>query len=182
MKRFAKVILALVILVLFLGTLGLLSQLIEIPGVSMTVDQLLFDYPWLFYFFEGTLLILGSLLVILLVVALSVSGQRNRLIYKDGKNRIEIPKSTIRKIVEDTYAKTIHPDKTKLKIKIKPQSVYVDLKVGVRSKERFQPIAEDVKEQIQLALADALETVESHVAVHLSEEESMQSSNRSRVV
>ncbi|WP_207696265.1 hypothetical protein DOK67_0003025 [Enterococcus sp. DIV0212c] len=181
MKRLLKLIFALIILLLFVGTLGLLSQLIDIPWLSYEVDGWLYNYPWLFEFFKGILLVLGVLLLLSLVVVLSVSGRRRRLVVKEGKNRIEIPKTTVEQVVKEAYSKVVHPDKTKMSVKIKgKQKVAVKLRIDVRSKARFQPMAEEIKEQIQLALATALESVDSHVSVHLREKEATDSSSFSK--
>ncbi|MGX7264074.1 alkaline shock response membrane anchor protein AmaP [Enterococcus crotali] len=187
MKRLLKIIFALVILLLFVGTLGLLSQLIDIPWLSYEVDGLLYNYPWLFTFFEWTLLILGGFLLLSLIIVLSVSGQRKHLIIKDGKNRIEIPKSTVEQIVEDAYSTIIHPDKTKMKVKIKgKEKVAVKLRVDVRSKERYQPLADEIKVTIQSALTSALESIDSQVTVQLREKEPTESTafskKQSRVI
>lgn len=187
MKRLLKIIFALLILLLFVGTAGLLSQLIDIPWLSYEVDGLLYNYPWLFTFFEWILLILGGLLVLSLIVVLSVSGRRKRLIVKNGKNRIEIPKSTVEQLVEDAYSTIIHPDKTKMIVKIKgKEKVAIKLKVDVRSKERFQPLAEEIKQTIQSALDTALESIDSHVTVQLREKEPTESTvlgkKQSRVI
>ncbi|MGX7150549.1 alkaline shock response membrane anchor protein AmaP [Enterococcus ureasiticus] len=187
MKRLLKIIFALIILLLFVGTLGLLSQLIDIPRLSYEVDGLLYSYPWLFTFFEWLLLILGGLLFLSLIVVLSVSGRRKRLIVKAGKNRIEIPKSTVEQIVKEAYSTIIHPDKTKMTIKIKgKEKVAVKLRVDVRSKDRFQPLGEEIKETIQSALNTALESIDSRVTVQLREKEPTESTTfgkkQSRVV
>lgn len=187
MKRLLKIIFALVILLLSAGTFGLLSQLIDIPWLSYEVEALLYDSPWLFSFFEWTLLILGGLLLLSLIVVFSVSGQRKRLIVKEAKNRIEISKSTVEQIVQDAYSTIIHPDKTKMKVKIKgKEKVSVKLRVDVRSKERYQPLAEEMKEAIQNALSIALESIDSHVTVQLREKEPAESTvfskKQSRVI
>ncbi|EOH99590.1 hypothetical protein UAW_00742 [Enterococcus haemoperoxidus ATCC BAA-382] len=187
MKRLLKIIFAFIILLLFVGTLGLLSQLIDIPWLSYEVNELLYNYPWLFTFFEWILLILGGLLFISLIVVLSVSGRRKRLVVKEGKNRIEIPKSTVEQIVQDAYSTIIHPDKTKMTVKIKgKEKVAVKLRVDVRSKERFQPLGEEIKDTIQNALNTALESIDSQVIVHLREKEPTESTTfgkkQSRVI
>lgn len=148
MKRLLKIIFALVILLLFVGTLGLLSQLIDIPWLSYEVDGLLYSYPWLFTFFEWILLILGGLLLLSLLIVLSVSGRRKHLVVKEGKNQIDIPKSTIEQIVQNAYSTIIHPDKTKMTVKIKgKEKVAVKLRVDVRSKERYQPLGKRSKKK-----------------------------------
>ncbi|EOI01815.1 hypothetical protein UAY_01223 [Enterococcus moraviensis ATCC BAA-383] len=187
MKRLLKIIFALVILLLFVGTLGLLSQLIDIPWLSYEVDGLLYSYPWLFTFFEWILLILGGLLVLSLLIVLSVSGRRKRLVVKEGKNQIDIPKSTIEQIVQNAYSTIIHPDKTKMIVKIKgKEKVAVKLRVDVRSKERYQPLGEEIKEKIQRTLNTALESIDSQVTVQLREKEPTESSafgkKQSRVI
>ena len=187
MKRLLKIIFALVILLLFVGTLGLLSQLIDIPWLSYEVDGLLYSYPWLFTFFEWILLILGGLLLLSLLIVLSVSGRRKRLVVKEGKNQIDIPKSTIEQIVQNAYSTIIHPDKTKMTVKIKgKEKVAVKLRVDVRSKERYQPLGEEIKEKIQRTLNTALESIDSQVTVQLREKEPTESSafgkKQSRVI
>lgn len=188
MKRLLKIIFALILFLLFIGTLGLLSQLIDIPWLSYEVNDLLYDYPWLFMFFEWILLILGGLLFVSLIAVLSVSGQRKRLIVKEGKNRIEIPKSTLKQIVQDAYSTIIHPDNTKMTVKIKGKNkVAVKLKVNVRSEARFQPIGEEIKESIKDALSKALESNDSEVTVQLREKEPTENNttfgkNQSRVI
>ncbi|OJG74418.1 hypothetical protein RV12_GL002475 [Enterococcus quebecensis] len=161
--------------------------MIDIPWVSYEVDSLLYSYSWLFSFFEGILLILGVLLFLSLVVVLSVSGQRKRLVVKEGKNRIEIPKSTVKQLVEEAYSKSIHPDKTKMTVKIKgKEKVAVDLKLDVRSKERYQPMGEEIKVEIQKVLSEALESIDSHVTVRLNEKDQKASATfnkkKSRVI
>lgn len=187
MKRLVKVVLALFTLLLFLGTVGLLGGLIEIPWLSEEVNWLLFNYPWLISFFKGVLIILGGLLFICLVVVLSVSGGRKRLVIKDGKNRTEILKSTVEQIAEDSFRTTVHPDKTKMKVKIKGKAkVVIDLRIDVLSKVRFQPIADEMKEQMQTALTTALEPIENQVSIHLREQEPTKTSalgkKQSRVI
>ncbi|MBO0422382.1 alkaline shock response membrane anchor protein AmaP [Enterococcus plantarum] len=173
MKRLLKIVFALIILLLFFGTLGLLSQLIDIPWLSYQVDWLLYIYPGLFIFFEWMLLILGGLMLLTLIVVFLVSGGRKRLIVKEGKNQIEIPKSTVEQLVKEAYSTIIHPDKTKLTVKIKgKEKVAVKLNVDVRSKERFQALGEEIKETIQSTLNSALESIDSHVTVQLREKES----------
>lgn len=187
MKRLLKIIFLFIILILFIGTLGSLSQLVDIPWLSYQVDGLLYNYPWLFSFFEWTLLILGGLLLLSLVAVLSVSGRRKRLVIKDGKNRIEVPKSTVEQIVKDAYSTIIHPDKTKMTVRIKgKEKVAIKLKVDVRSKERYQPLGEEIKEAVQGALDTALESIDSRVTVQLREKEPTESTafgkKQSRVI
>lgn len=187
MKRLIKVVLALFIFLLFVGTVGLLGGLIEIPWVSGEVNWLLLNYPWLISFFKGILIILGGLLFICLVVVLSVSGGRKRLVIKDGKNRIEILKSTVEQVAEEAFNSTVHPDKTKMKVKIKGKAkVVIHLRIDVLSKVRFQPIADEIKEQMQTALTTALEPIENQVSIHLREQEPTKTSTfgkkQSRVI
>lgn len=187
MKRMLKFIFALILLLMFVGILGVLSQLIDIPWLSYEVEGLLYNYPDLFIFFEWILLISGGFLLLSLIVVLSVSGQRKRLIVKEGKNQIQIPKSTLEQIVQDAYSTIIHPDKTKMKVKIKgKEKVVVNLKVDVRSKERYQPLGEEIKMTIQNALTTALESIDSHVTVQLREKEPTESTafgkKQSRVI
>ncbi|OJG99757.1 hypothetical protein RV18_GL000096 [Enterococcus termitis] len=187
MKRFVKVILALITLLLFIGTLGLFSQVFQIPWLSLAVSKFLISHLWLFSFFEWILLILGGLLLITLVIVLSVSGRRNRLVVKEGQNKIEIPKSTVAQIAENAYNSTIHPDKTKLTVKIKgKEKVLVKLKIEVRSKTRFAPMADEIKQRVEEALANALESIDSKVVVSLKEKEPTESAafgkKHSRVV
>ena len=187
MKRLLKIIFALIILLLFVGTLGLLSQLIDIPWLSYEVDGLLYSYSWLFTFFEWILYILGGLLLLTLIVVLSVSGRRKRLVVKEGQSQIEIPKSTVEQIAKDAYGTIIHPDKTNMTVKIKgKEKVVVKLRIDVRSKDRFQPIAEEIKETIENSLDMALESINSCVKVQLREKEPIESTTfgkkKSRVV
>jgi hypothetical protein len=187
MKRFVKVILALITLLLFIGTLGLFSQVFQIPWLSLAVSKFLISHLWLFSFFEWILLILGGLLLITLVIVLSVSGRRNRLVVKEGQNKIEIPKSTVAQITENAYNSTIHPDKTKLTVKIKgKEKALVKLKIEVRSKTRFAPMADEIKQRVEEALANALESIDSKVVVSLKEKEPTESAafgkKHSRVV
>ncbi|WP_429950842.1 hypothetical protein IGJ55_001314 [Enterococcus sp. AZ170] len=187
MKRLLKIIIGFVILLLFIGTLTILSQLITIPWLSYEVEALIYQYPKLFMVFEGTLLILGGLLVLGLLVVLSVSGSRRRLVIKEGKNQIEIPKSTIEQIVQESYGTIIHPDKTKMMVKIKgKEKVAVKVRIDVRSKERFKPMAEEITQQLQNTLAETLESIDSRVTVYLREKEPTESSafskKQSRVV
>lgn len=187
MKRLLKIIVGLAILFLFIGTFAILSQLIAIPWLSYEVEALMYQYPWLFMFFEGTLLILGGLLVLSLLIVLSVSGRRKRLVVKEGKNKIEIPKSTIEQIVQESYSTIVHPDKTKMTVKIKgKEKVAVKVRIDVRSKDRFKPIAEEITQKLQNTLATTLESIDSRVTVHLREKEPTESSafgkKQSRVV
>lgn len=187
MKQIVKMIIALVVFVLFGGTVGLLAGLIEIPWLSQEVSWLLFTYPWFIYFFEGILIVLGGLLLVSLIVVLSVSGQRKRLVVKNGKNRTEILKSTVEQIAEDAYSIIVHPDKTKMTVKLKRKDrVTVQLRIDVRSKSRFQPMAEEIEQRIQSALTKALEPMENHVSIHLREKDPTESSTfgkkQSRVV
>ncbi|ALS37799.1 RNase H-fold protein (predicted Holliday junction resolvase) [Enterococcus rotai] len=187
MKRLLKLIFMLVIALLFIGTLGVLSQLIDIPWLTDQVDSLLYSYPGGRSLFEGILLILGGLLLLSLIIVLSVSGRRKHLVVKSGKDRIDIPKSTVIQIVEDTYSTIIHPDKTKLTVKIKgKQKVAVNVRVDVRSKERSRPLAEEIKEQLQQSLSVALESIDSRVTVQLREKDPIEtgafSKKQSRVI
>ncbi|MEI5992811.1 alkaline shock response membrane anchor protein AmaP [Candidatus Enterococcus mansonii] len=181
MKRFLKVIFILILLLLFIGTLGLLSELIEIPWLSQEVQWLLYHYSWMFLFFKGILLVLGGCLVMGLVIVLSVSGKRKRLVIKEEGNRIEIPKSTVEAVVKEAYTTMIHPDKTKMTVKIKgKQKVIVRLQIDVRSQERYQLLAEEIKQEIQKALLRSLETIDSQVIVHLREKQPTESSTFSK--
>lgn len=186
MKRLLKFIFVLLILLLLIGTIGVLSQLIEIPWLSDQTTWLLYDYPWMFSLLEGTLLILGGLLFLSLIVVLSVSGRRKHLVVRSGKNHIDIPKSTVEQIVQEAYATIVHPDKTKLTVKIKgKEKVAVDVRIDVRNKERAQPMADEVKTQLQNSLKAALESIDTQVNVHLREQApgtSTFGSNQSRVV
>ncbi|KAF9404564.1 hypothetical protein HW555_014277 [Spodoptera exigua] len=49
--------------------------------------------------------------------------------------------------------------------------VVIDLRIDVLSKVRFQPIADEMKEQMQTALTTALEPIENQVLIHLREQE-----------
>ncbi|EOL45915.1 alkaline shock response membrane anchor protein AmaP [Enterococcus caccae] len=187
MKRLLKLILALIIVLLFSGTLGVLSQLIPIPWLTNEVDWLLYRYPFGFSLLEWILLILGGVLILSLIIVLSVSGRRKHLVVKSGGNRIDIPKSTVEQIVQESYSKIVHPDKTKMTVKIKgKEKVAVKVRVDVRNKERFRPLADEIKEQLQESLSTALESIDCRVAVQLREKELTESSafgkKQSRVI
>ncbi len=170
MRRLVKTLFGLIALVLFIGTLGLLSQVVQIPWLSSTVGRFIVGHLWLFSFFEWILLILGGLLTLILLLVLSVSARRKRLVVKDGSNRTEILRSTLVQIVQNAYDSMIHPDKTKVTVKIKgKEKVLVKLKIDVRNKEDFAPMADKIKWQVEEALSKALESIESSVIVTVKE-------------
>lgn len=79
------------------------------------------------------------IVVVGLLLVLATSGKRKRLVIKDKKNRIEIPKSTIEQIVENSYSSTVHPMRTKTKIKLKGNKrVDVVLKIDVLNKMQLK--------------------------------------------
>lgn len=170
MRRFIKILFGLIALVLFIGTLGLLSQVLQIPWLSSIIGNFIVGHLWLFSFFEWILVILGGLLTLILLFVLSVSARRKRLVVKDGLNRTEVLSSTLNQIVQNAYDSMIHPDKTKVVVKIKgKEKVVVKLKIDVRSKEDFAPMADEIKLRVEEALAKALESIESSVTVSLKE-------------
>lgn len=168
MRRLVKLISLLVLLLLFASTLGVLGGLVEIPWVSQTVTWLIDTNVWVLPFFKGLLLFWGVLLLIAFLLVLATSGKRKRLVVKDQKNRIEIPKSTIEQIVEKSYSTTVHPMRTKTKIKLKGNKrVDVVLTIDVLNKNAAQKMAEDIRETVHADLYDALEPVQNNVSIRL---------------
>lgn len=170
MKKFIKAILLIILIVAFISTIGIISQLVYVPWLSQQVDNGIFAYPWLLTFFKITLIFLGALLFILLLATLAVSTQRKRLVVKNEGGQIEVPRKTIEKLVEDAYSPVISTDKTKAKVKIKGQDkVAVSVKMDVRNKERYESMRQDIQQRIESALKAALETVPVSVDVRMHE-------------
>jgi hypothetical protein len=92
MKKFIKAILVIILIVAFISTIGIISQLVYVPWLSYQVDNGIFANPWLLTFFEVTIIFLGALLFILLLATLAISAQRKRLVVKNESGQVEVPK------------------------------------------------------------------------------------------
>lgn len=168
MRRLVKLIFLLVLLLLFASTLGVLGGIVEIPWISQTVTWLINNNSWFIPFLQGVLIFWGVIVVVGLLLVLATSGKRKRLVIKDKKNRIEIPKSTIEQIVENSYSSTVHPMRTKTKIKLKGNKrVDVVLKIDVLNKNAAQKMADAIKETVHADLYDALEPIQNNVSIRL---------------
>jgi hypothetical protein len=178
MKKFIKAILVIILIVAFISTIGIISQLVYVPWLSYQVDNGIFANPWLLTFFEVTIIFLGALLFILLLATLAISAQRKRLVVKNESGQVEVPKKTLEKLVEDAYSPVISTDKTKTKVKIKGQDrVAVSVMMDVRNKERYESMRQDIQQRIETALKTALEAVPVSVEVRMRERELNESSS-----
>lgn len=187
MRRIVKAILALAVLVLFIGTVGILGSLVELPWISQEIEWLIFWHPEIASFLKVVLIIIGVLLCLIALVVLFIPGKRQRLVIKTNKNRIVIPKSTIEQLIETSYRSFVPRDLTKVTVKIKRNKrVLVFMKIDVANKHAFQSTLTEIKEHVHADLLTALEPVENQVTIRLREKDLRRSSvfskKRSRVV
>lgn len=173
MRKVVKWVLALVMLLIFIGTLAVLSQFFEIPVLSSQVDDWIRMFPWMLEFLKGILVSLIIISFFLLLLVLAVSGKRTSIDIKEKDRHIKIPRKTIESIVENVTDETIHADQRKLKIKIKRKNrVVVRMKLLVRSKSSYQLTADELRREIETALTDALQTTNHLVIINLIEVDS----------
>lgn len=186
MKKAIKFVLSLLILLIFIGSVGILSQFFEVPVLSSKVDDWIRMFPWVMQFFKGILISLIIILFFLFLLTFAISGKRTAIYFKNKNRQIKIPKKTIEAIIGSVADEIIHADKRKLKIKIKRKNrVVVRLKLLVRSKTRDQPIANELKREIETTLVDALQVTNHLINIKLVEidsETKVFGSNKSRVV
>lgn len=186
MKKIAKFGLIVLILLVFIGSIGILSQFFDIPLLSSKVDYWIKCFPWLVQFLKGVLISLIIIFLLLFLFFLAIPGKRTTIDFKEKNRQIKIPRKTIESIVETVTDETIHRDKRKLNIQIKRKNrVVVHLKLFVRNKIKDQLIADNLKKEIETALAEALQTTNHLVNIKLIENDYKSKffgRNKSRVV
>lgn len=152
--RVIKGLIALLLIAGIFGIVGLYSQLENLGVVTTFFQDLLFQYDWLFYFYQ---VVLFSLLVLLFLafVVIAFRPIRNKEIHlKKEMGQVNLPLQSLEAIARSSVKDVVNVEDTQVKIRLTKHQT-ADVEVIVNDEKQLQLLSKG--KQIQEKISEALQ-------------------------
>ncbi|MBO0438778.1 alkaline shock response membrane anchor protein AmaP [Candidatus Enterococcus ikei] len=151
--RVIKGLISLLLIAGIFGIVGLYSQVENLGVVTTFFRELLFQYDWLFYFYQIVLFVLLALLLLAFLLVLFKPITKKEIHIKKDMGQINLPLHTLESIARSSLQEIVNVDDTQVKIRLtKHQTADVEVTVADEKQKLFLSKGKMIQEQIPQAL------------------------------
>lgn len=151
--RVIKGLISLLIVACLLGITGLYSQMVDLGVVTTFFNELLFQYDWLFYFYQISLFVLLAALLLAFLLILFKPITKKQILIKKDSGQVNLPLNTLESIAKSSLHGIVNVDDTQVKVRLtKKQTANVEVTIADEKQQQFLSRGKQIQELIPQAL------------------------------
>ncbi|PZL74789.1 alkaline shock response membrane anchor protein AmaP [Enterococcus plantarum] len=151
--RVIKVLISIILLAGIFGIAGLYSQMVDLGVVTTFFDNLLFQYDWLFYFYQVVLFALLAILLLAFLMIIFKPITSKQIHIKKDTGQVNLPLNTLESIARSSLHGIVNGDNTQVKVRLtKKQTADVEVTIADEQQQQFLSRGKQIQESIPQAL------------------------------
>ncbi|OJG54053.1 hypothetical protein RV06_GL000446 [Enterococcus haemoperoxidus] len=151
--RVIKGFISLLLIAGIFGIVGLYSQMVDLGVVSTFFNNLLFQYDWLFYFYQVVLFVLLAVLLLTFLMILFKPIAKKQIHIKKDTGQVNLPLNTLESIAKSSLHGIVNVDDAQVKVRLtKKQTADVEVTIADEKQQQFLSRGKQIQELIPQAL------------------------------
>lgn len=151
--RVIKGLISLLLIAGIFGIVGLYSQLVDLGVVTTFFNNLLFQYDWLFYFYQVVLFTLLALLFLTFLLMLFKPITKKQIHIKKDMGQVNLPLNTLESIARSSLIEIVKVEDTQVKVRLtKRQTADVEVIVADEKQQQLLSRGKQIQELVPKAL------------------------------
>lgn len=173
--RVIKGLVSLLLIAGIFGIAGLYSQMLDLGVISTFFNNLLFQFDWLFYFYQVVLFGLLAVLFLMFLMVLFKPITKNQIQIKKDVGQVNVPLNTMESIAKSSLRKIVDSNDTQVKVRLtKRQTANIEVMIADEKQQHLLSKGKQMQELIPQALQNMamIETNKTKIIFKKKKEES----------